>query len=344
VSYLFPTQTITLDAALRDLTSGSRRARVDAAHALGDVLDPAGRARAVAALLAGLDDDEPQVRAEVCASLGALAEAAAADGAVVAGLIRRLDDGVAPVRQAACIALGTLRAGAAFPALVAALGEGGADLRFQAATSLAEIDPIAAYQPLVGALPDRDDQVTSAIALALGGIGDGRAAGHLAPLLEHAAAAVRFDAAYALAQLGDGRGRAELARAARTAERGWDAVGALAQLAAADGGAADAEALAAALRGDAPEACTRAAGTLLRLPAAAAHHDAARALLRAGLGARKQHLRGLAVEELVRAEARWAVPELEALARTRRGRELGEALTEAVATLRAPGPASGARS
>ena len=116
MSYLFPTQTITLDAALRDLTSGSRRARVDAAHALGDVLDPAGRARAVAALLAGLDDDEPQVRAEVCASLGALAEAAAADGAVVAGLIRRLDDGVAPVRQAACIALGTLRAGAAFPA------------------------------------------------------------------------------------------------------------------------------------------------------------------------------------------------------------------------------------
>jgi hypothetical protein len=140
VSFLFPSSTITFEAAIRDLASRNAKSRAAAAHALGDVVDPTEKRRAVEALIAALEDDRPEVRAEACSSLGELGEAAA-----VPGLIKRLDDGSEPVRQNAAIALGSLRALAidGFEPLALALREGPADLRFQAATSIAEIDAAA---------------------------------------------------------------------------------------------------------------------------------------------------------------------------------------------------------
>jgi len=140
VSYLFPSATITFDAALRDLASGSPKARALAAHALGGVTDSVERRRALDALVRALDDDRPEVRAEACSSLGELGEPGA-----IAPLIKRLADGAAPVRQNAAIALGTMRAADGFDPLAEALATGPADLRFQAATSLAEVDPARAF-------------------------------------------------------------------------------------------------------------------------------------------------------------------------------------------------------
>jgi hypothetical protein len=73
VSYLFPSTTITFEAALRDIATGSPKARTFAARALGDVEDAVEKRRALEALVAALEDDRYEVRAEACASLGAAA-------------------------------------------------------------------------------------------------------------------------------------------------------------------------------------------------------------------------------------------------------------------------------
>ena len=57
MSFLFPSSTITFEAALRDLAQGSPKARAFAAHALGEITEPAEKRRALDALLAALDDD-----------------------------------------------------------------------------------------------------------------------------------------------------------------------------------------------------------------------------------------------------------------------------------------------
>src|SRR5689334_3263520 len=100
MSFLFPSSTITLEAALRDLAGGSGRARAAAAQALGDVTDPTAKRRAIEALVAALDDDLPEVRAEACSSLGELG-----DPSTIPVIVKRLDDGVPVVRQHAAIAL-----------------------------------------------------------------------------------------------------------------------------------------------------------------------------------------------------------------------------------------------
>jgi HEAT repeat protein len=327
VSFLFPSSTITFEAALRDIAHGRPPARVAAAHALGDAAGADERPRALDALAAALGDDLAQVRAEACASLGALS-----DERSVPALTARLGDGDAAVRQAAAIALGAIGHPDAFAPLAEALREGPADLRFQAATSLAEVDAARAYDPLVAAIGDADPQVVSAIALSLGAVGDGRATGHLVKLLDHADAGVRFDAAYALAQLGDGRGRALLSDALVDGERGWDAACALEKL----GSAADGDALAAALaaKGIAPPVQLRAAGALLRIAPAHASAERARAILLAGLRLRRLPQRGVAVEQLGQVGGAWAEEALTQLRRTRRGRDLLDEIDAAVAAIR----------
>jgi HEAT repeat protein len=319
VSFLFPASTITFDAALHDLAQGSPKARVAAAHALGEVEEPTEKRRAADALVRALDDDRPEVRAEACAALGDLGEPIA-----IATLIRRLDDGVAGVRQNAAIALGTLAHPDGFAPLAGALRDGPADLRFQAATSLAEIDPARAFEPLAAALGDGDPQVVAAAALSLGAIGDPRAVPLLAAALDHKEAATRFDIAYALAELGDPAGRAVLAGALTDAERAWDAVTALGRLATTD----DAELLGRALvnKRTPPEATVLAAGTIVRIAPHSAHHDAARRVLLAALAARKTHLRGIAVEQLGEAAGDWAIAPLDKLARSSKGTDLREAI------------------
>jgi HEAT repeat protein len=324
VSYLFPSPTITFDAALRDLARGSPRARAMAAHALGDVGDdPAQRRDAVAALVRALDDDRLEVRAEAASSLGELGDVAA-----VPHLIKRLGDGAGPVRQNAAIALGTLRAPEAFEPLATALREGAPDLRFQAATSLAEIEPALAFEPIATALADTDAQVVAASALALGAIGRehaplrDRAVAALLPCLDHAEAATRFEVAYALAQLFDASGCARLAEALGDAERAWDAVDALGWLAV-RGATTAREALAGALALPKlpPEAAVLAAGNVLRFdPSDARARDA----LIAALASRKGHVRAASLEQLADTGEAWALPALDRLARSGKGRDLGE--------------------
>jgi HEAT repeat protein len=319
VSFLFPSLSITFDAAMRDLGSGSAKARVMAAHALGGVTDEVERRRAVDALVRALDDDKPEVRAEACASLGELREPAA-----VAALVKRLDDGIAVVRQNAAIALGTIGHPDAFEPLATALREGPADLRFQAATSLAEIDPARALEPALAALGDDDPQVVGAAALSLGAIGDRdreRVLAALGPKLDHKDLAARFDVAYALAELRDDRGRAVLAAAINDGERAWDAVTALGWLRAA------AELRAAVTSKKMPqEAQVLAAGRLL----AVEDDPLAQKLLLDALTTRKTHVRGLAVEQLGEVAGPWATGPLERLARSGKGGELLEPIATAL--------------
>ena len=330
MSFLFPSSTITIAAALRDLVQGSPKARAFAAHALGDVTDPTEKARAVEALIVALEDDRPEVRAEAASSLGDLKEASA-----LPRLLKRLDDGNAAVRQNAAIALGTIGHADAFDALADALRDGPADLRFQAATSLAEIDQVRAYEPLVAALGDKDPQVIGAAALSLGAIGDKRALTPLAAVLDHRDPSARFDAAYALAELGDAAGQGILVEAVGHPERAWDAITALATLGAtatSPSAARAVEALGRALtdRKVPPEATVLAAGRLLAIAPQSTHVDAAQRVLLAALQARKTHLRGLAVEQLALAGGEWAKLPLEKLARSGKGGELLEAIAGAL--------------
>lgn len=331
MSFLFPASTITLDAALRDVASGSPKARVAAAHALGDVSDPAAKRRAVDALVRALDDDRGEVRGEACSSLAALA---APSGAVIAGLVKRLDDGEAGVRQNAAIALGTLAHPDGFDPLAEALASGPPDLRFQAATSLAEIDAARAFAPIAAALADRDPQVVGAAALALGAIGDARAIALLVEQLEHRDPGTRFDVGYALAELHDARGLELLVANLTDADRAWDAVQAIAMIATTIAGvdrdrAISALAGALATKQVPAEATVLAAGKLLALAPDDPSSAAARRVLVAALAARKGHIRALAVEQLGLARAAWARPHLDKLARSSKGADLLEAIAKA---------------
>lgn len=321
MSFLFPSSTITFDAAMRDLGSGSAKARAAAAHALGGVTDAVEKRRAVDALVRALDDDKPEVRGEACASLGELAEAAA-----VHALIKRLADGLPFVRQNAAIALGSIGHPDGFEPLADALRTGPADLRYQAATSLAEIDPARALEPVLAALEDADPQVVGAAALAAGAIGERERARVIAALtakLTHADAGARFDAAYALAELKDASGRAVLAAMVSDAERAWDAATALGWLGA---DAADELRAAIANKKMPQEAQVLAAGRLLAIGPDAAGQK----LLLDALTARKTHVRGLAVEQLGEVGGAWAKGPLERLARSGKGGEILESIAAAL--------------
>jgi HEAT repeat protein len=323
VSFLFPSPTITFEAALRDLANGSPKARANAAHALGDVTEAVEKRRAVDALIRALGDDHPQVRMEACAALGELREPGA-----LAYIVKRLDDGVAQVRQSAAIALGTIGHTDGFEPLAEALKQGPPDLRFQAATSLAEIDPGRAFDLVMTALDDRDAEVVGAAALSVGAIAKADAAKRDAAIaaltskLSHAQPGTRFDVAYALAELADPAGRSALAAALVDIDRAWDAVSALGELK-----ASDELAKAVAARSTPIEARVLAAGKLLAL---GADSDAARTLLVEALTDRKVHVRGLAVEQLAEVGGSWAKPPLEKLARSGKGTELLEPIAAAL--------------
>ena len=323
MSFLFPSPTITFEAALRDLAAGSPKARAAAAHALGDVTEAVEKRRAVDALIRALGDDHPQVRMEACAALGELREPGA-----LSHLIKRLDDGVAAVRQSAAIALGTIGHPDGFQPLAEALTEGPPDLRFQAATSLAEIDPARAFDLVVAALGDADGEVIGAAALSVGAIAKDdvtrrpAAVAALTAKLDHANPGTRFDVAYALAELADPAGRSALAAALGDIDRAWDAVSALGELKATD------ELAKAVATKDTPmEARVLAAGKLLAL---GVESDEARALLVDALTVRKVHVRGLAVEQLGDIGGAWAKAPLEKLARSSKGSELREPIAAAL--------------
>lgn len=326
MTYELRSHTITFEAALRDLASKSDKTRALAAHALGDVVEPHDRARAVPALIRALGDARPEVRAEAALSLGDLETEAA-----VEPLIERMEDGVPVVRQAAAMALGKLGFASAFDAMARALAKGPPDLRFQAATSLAEIDSGRAGTHLLEALEDTDGEVVAAAALALGATGYKEAQGTLARLLDAwSSPRTRFDIAYGLADLGDDRGLDVLVGFVDHKELGWDAIDAIERTRAPRAARALAPLLGRRLLN--PALKLRAAAAVLELggpddPAG----DEARAVLLAGLHNRKLEHRGLAVQLLERVGGPWAVPALEILRSRRGGKRLIEEIDAALA-------------
>ena len=335
MTYQLRSTTITFDAALRDLESKSDRARAQAAHALGDVVAPDERKRAVKALIAVLEDPRPEVRTEAALSLGDLETEAA-----VEPLVARFDDSAPAVRQAAAVALGRLGFSSSFDAVARALDNGPPDLRFQAATSLVEIDPERAREPLLAALGDSDGEVVGAAALGLGAIGERRAIERLAGLLEDwDRPATRFDIAYALADFGDARAVPILLGLLEHKDLAWDAIESLDKVIAADPSAAKsvAKPLAEVIarRFARPEVKLRAAAALLAMADGAKEIETrARKTLLAGLSARKLELRGLAVQLLGKVGGKWAIGPLEALRRRRAGRLLADEIDDCLEGLR----------
>lgn len=358
MTYELRSNTITFEAALRDLGSPRPAVRAQAAHALGDVTAPAERARAVRALIQALGDLRFEVRAEAALALGELGSEDA-----VSALVARFEDGAAAVRQAAIIALGRLGLASAFEPVARALAEGPPDVRFQAATSLAELDAARAAGPLLTALADSDGEVVGAVAVALGAIGERRAVAPLAALLDSwSRPETRFDIAYALADLGDARAVETLGGFADHKQLGWDAIEALEKLGTSLGtnlgtGAepgTDATPIpdtdAGAIRSAAadylvpllarrfldPMRKLRAAGALLALDPDHPGVDSARKLILAGLGARKREQVGLAVELLGRVGGDWARDPLTQLRGRRAGKPFHEEIDEVLARLGAP--------
>ncbi len=323
MSFLFPSSTITFEAALRDVANASPKARAFAAHALGDVTDATEKRRAVDALMRAVEDDNAAVRMEACASLGALREPG-----TLPALIKRLDDGEPGVRQNAAIALGTIGHADGFEPLAARLAKGPADLRFQAATSLAEIDSVRAFEPVLAALDDPDPQVIGAAALSLGAIAKSdptrkeRAIAALLTKTDHADASARFDIAYALAELGSDSGRATLEESCTDEDRAWDAVSALGEVR-----AVDELTRIVANKNSAAEARALAAGKLLSFGVT---DTSARTVLLESLTSRKGHVRGIAVEQLAEVGGPWAKAPLEKLARSGKAAELLDAIAGAL--------------
>jgi HEAT repeat protein len=362
VTYELRSNTITFEAALRDLGSPRPAVRAQAAHALGDVTAPAERARAVTALIQALGDPRFEVRAEAALALGELGSEDA-----VPALVARFDDAAAAVRQAAIIALGRLGLASAFEPVARALAEGPPDVRFQAATSLAEIDAARAAGPLLTALEDSDGEVVGAVAVALGALGERRAIAPLAALLDSwSRPETRFDIAYALADLGDARAVDTLGGFADHKQLGWDAIEALEKLGTSLGAQPDADAAPGtetdpgtepdididvdAIRSAAadylvpllarrfldPMRKLRAAGALLALDPDHPGVDSARTLILAGLGARKREQVGLAVELLGRVGGDWARAPLAQLRGRRAGKPFHEEIDEVLARLGTP--------
>lgn len=329
MTYQLQSSTITFDAALRDLDSTSDRVRAQAAHALGDVVEPALRARAVPALVAVLRDARPEVRIEAVMSLGELDSEAA-----VEPLAASMGDPMPAIRQAAAMALGRLGFASAFAPLARLLAEGPPDMRFQAATSLVEIDPERARAPLLAALDDSDGEVVGAVALALGHIGEARAVAPLLGLLEvWSRPRTRFDIAYALADLGEPRAADVLAEFLDEVNLAWDAIEAIERTGARQGAALLAPLL--ARRFLAPTVKLRAAAAVLALAgtSAGAPQAQAQAILLAGLRARKRDQRGLAVQLLGRAGGVWAVAPLRDLRSRRAGRGLVDEIDDSLQQL-----------
>jgi HEAT repeat protein len=290
-------QTITYDAALRDIVSADVRARVGAADALGDVPEGADRAAAAGALAKACSDARFEVRRSAALALGELGSAAPIDP-----LVGLLGDEHPEVRQAAAIALGRLGDERAFEPLAQALRDGPPDVRFQAAASLVEIDAERAYDPLCAAIHDGDAEVRGNVAAALAFIGDRRAVGWIAELLEDGSLATRFEAACALARLGDARAVDQLIGSLDGApERAYAALEGLETI-------GDPRALAPLARLMrkllAPRAVrVRAAGVLLHLGGEGADASYARDLLAKGARSSRPDVRGLAEEALERLKA-----------------------------------------
>lgn len=148
------------------------------------------------ALLQGLRDARPAVRANAASLLGVRRAREAREA-----LIAALEDADAEVRRRAARALGRLGEAAAGPALVAALASADGIVRQHARAALVTLGPAAAAY-LIEALAHASDQVRWEAAKALAEIGSPAAAAALVQALEDDNGGVRWVAAEGLIALG----------------------------------------------------------------------------------------------------------------------------------------------
>ena len=180
-----------LIAGLADEDSDVRKA---AARTLGEI----GNSRAVDPLLGTLTDKNGTVRFVAAEALGKIA-----DDRAVNALVDALKDESGGVHGAAAMALGQIGNPSAVGPLIGALKGGDSSLHRAAATALREIGDPGAVDAFVTALTYENSDVRQIAATALGQIGDRRIAESLIGALADETKNVRIAAAAALDQLGD---------------------------------------------------------------------------------------------------------------------------------------------
>ena len=202
MSLLFPSRTITIDAALRDLAKGRPAARVTAAQRARRRRPPPTAAASDRALIAALEDNDPEVRAEAAASLG---EAGARERSARRG--RRGGADPPPRRRSRRGPPGRrhrarhARPPAGFAPLATALARAARAISGTRPPPRSPRSmPVAAFTRLAAALGDPDPpRWWRRWRSSLGAHRRSARPALIARLLDHADAGVRFDVAYALA-------------------------------------------------------------------------------------------------------------------------------------------------
>lgn len=181
------------------------RVRDWAAFALGEI----GCVKAIAPLIAALEDQQEHVRWGAARALGEIGHISALEP-----LREALQHGDEGLRACAADALGAMRDPAAAKALTRALQDRDGDGHVRSASARALGSQGTSGVPaLIDALQDADRGVRSSAAFALGHIGDKRSVLPLIGGLDDGDADVRMGAAWALGELGDSRAVQPLIRA-----------------------------------------------------------------------------------------------------------------------------------
>jgi HEAT repeat protein len=178
---------------LRETKSPLKWSRAHALRLLGELKVPAS----VPALLAALEDKDPDVRNVAARALGKMKLQAAEEALV--GLLGKLEQSVSARIAAICIEMGARTA----PLLIRALRDGTPKARFWAARILGEIKDGRAARSLGDALLDPEPDVRSAAAWALGAIADRSTGAMDEAALRDPVWCVRAHAAEALGKIGD---------------------------------------------------------------------------------------------------------------------------------------------
>ena len=189
--------------SLKDSTVGVRTAAI---HALGD----AGSPRAVAPLIALLEDESSTMRGEASLALGKLhnlavpaliselgsgkpstrklaAEALGETGSkdAVPALIRLVSTDLSGARAEAIEALGKIGDPSAVDAILSAMATGSAGVKQKAISALVALRDPRVQDALISALTDRDGDSRRAAAIALGDLGDQKTIPILEKIVDH---------------------------------------------------------------------------------------------------------------------------------------------------------------
>lgn len=194
---------------LRETRSPLKWSRAHALRILGELKVPAS----VPALLAALEDRDPDVRNVAARALGRMKLQAAEEALV--GLLGKHEQSVSARIAAICIEMGARTA----PLLIRTLRDGTPKARFWAARILGEIRDGRAARSLGDALLDPDPDVRSSAAWALGAVAERSTASMVETALRDPVWYVRAHAAEALGKIGDPSMAASLGRMLE--DRSW---------------------------------------------------------------------------------------------------------------------------